>query len=71
MLVAIARGWLPDAFLLQTLNPIDLDGRALAVASSVALVAIVTVALLPAWVGTRGTGAGAAGAPRGFREGTE
>ena len=71
-LVAIARRWLPDAFLLQTLNPIDVDGRALAVASSAALVAIGAVATLPAWVGTRGAGAGgAAGAPGELRGGTE
>jgi predicted permease len=69
-LVGAVRRWLPDAFLMQTLNPIDLDSRALALASVAGVVATVAVATLPAWVGTR-AGATAAHAGREPRGGTE
>lgn len=52
-LVSVARALLPEPLLMQTLNPLDLDQRAL-VATSVAGVAATLVAgLLPAWLGTR------------------
>ena len=44
---------LPDAFLGQTLNPIDIDPRALAAASAVGVAAVIGSGLLPAWLGTR------------------
>ncbi|HET9371812.1 MAG TPA: FtsX-like permease family protein, partial [Vicinamibacterales bacterium] len=53
LLVTLTRRWLPNAFLLQTLNPIDLDPRALAVASGVGIAAAIAAGLLPAWIGTR------------------
>ena len=43
----------PDAFLGQTLNPIDIDLRTLAAASTVGLLAVIGAGLLPAWLGTR------------------
>jgi putative ABC transport system permease protein len=51
--VALARVYLPESFLLQTLNPLDLDRRALAVASLAAIGATVGSGLIPAWIGTR------------------
>ena len=44
----------PDAFVGQTLNPIDIDLRALGAASAVGVVAVIGAGLLPAWLGTRG-----------------
>ena len=52
-LVATARGFLPEAFLLRTLNPLNLDIRALVASSIAGLVATLVAGLLPAWVGTR------------------
>ena len=52
-LVAVARNTLPEAFLARTLNPLDLDSRALAIALGSAGVAIVGAGLLPAVIGTR------------------
>jgi hypothetical protein len=71
VLVAAARHWLPDAVLLQTLNPIDLDLRALVMASAVGVTATAIVATLPAWVGTRADRAAPARAGREPRGGTE
>lgn len=51
--VALARVYLPDSFLLQTLNPLDLDRRGLAAASLAAIAATVASGLLPAWIGTK------------------
>ena len=51
-LVALARTVLPDAFLTNSLNPVNLDGRALAVASIGGLAATFLAGLLPAWIGT-------------------
>jgi hypothetical protein len=70
-LVALTRRWLPDAFLLQTLNPIDLDPRALAVASTVGLTGTLIVAMLPAWLGTRVGSSALSRAGREPRGGTE
>lgn len=58
LLVSLTRSWLPDAFLLQTLNPIDLDLRALTAASASGVAATVAAGLLPAWIGTRVNAAG-------------
>jgi putative ABC transport system permease protein len=52
-LVALAHAFLPDAFLLRTLNPMHIDARALAVASLAGLLATFGAGLLPAWLGTR------------------
>jgi predicted permease len=52
-LVSIARALLPGPLLTQTLNPLNLDERALAVSSVAGLVATVAAGLLPAWLGTR------------------
>lgn len=52
-LVSFSRAFLPDAFLLRTLNPLDIDMRALAVTSVSGIVATLAAGLLPAWIGTR------------------
>ena len=52
-LVSIARAFLPEAFLLHTLNPLNIDTRALAVTSIAGVLATFGAGLLPAWVGTR------------------
>jgi len=52
-LVALARRFLPDAWLLATLNPVNIDRRALAVASLAGILATLAAGLLPAWIGTR------------------
>jgi predicted permease len=54
-LVVLARGFLPEAFLLRTLNPIELDFRALTVASASGLTGALAAALLPALLATRST----------------
>jgi putative ABC transport system permease protein len=51
--VAIARAYLPESFLLQTLNPVNLDWRGLAVASVAAIAATLASGVLPAWIGTQ------------------
>jgi putative ABC transport system permease protein len=51
--VALARAYLPESFLLQTLNPLDLDRRGLAIASFAAIAATLASGLIPAWIGTR------------------
>jgi predicted permease len=53
MLVGLSRGFLPDAFLLRTLHPIDLDSRALIVATLAGVAGTVAAGLVPAWLGTR------------------
>jgi putative ABC transport system permease protein len=53
LLLAAARSWLPESFLMQTLNPIDLDPRALLAASASGVAAILVAGLVPAWIGTR------------------
>lgn len=52
-LVSVARAYLPEAFLLRTLNPLNIDLRALAVTSVTGGVATLGAGLLPAWIGTR------------------
>ena len=52
-LVSLSRTFLPEAFLIRTLNPLNVDVRALAVTSVAGIVATVVSGLLPAWVGTR------------------
>jgi predicted permease len=52
-LVSLSRGFLPEAFLLRTLNPVDLDMRALFVAIAAGGVATMVAGVLPAWIGTR------------------
>jgi predicted permease len=52
-LVVVSRAFLPEAFLLRTLNPVDLDIRALVVAIAAGLVATMVAGVVPAWVGTR------------------
>jgi predicted permease len=53
ILVALSRALLPEAFLLRTLHPVDLDVRALIVAAAVGIAATIAAGLLPAWIGTR------------------
>lgn len=43
----------PEAFLERTLNPIDIDPRAIAAASAIGGLSVVLCGLLPAWLGTR------------------
>jgi predicted permease len=51
--VSLARAFLPEALLLATLNPLDLDGRAFAAASLLGALATSAAGLFPAWIGTR------------------
>jgi putative ABC transport system permease protein len=53
MLVSLSRTFLPEAFLLRTLNPSNVDARALAVTSLSGVLATLAAGLLPAWIGTR------------------
>jgi putative ABC transport system permease protein len=52
-LVAIARALIPEPLLLQTLNPLGLDTRALVATSITGLLATLAAGFLPAWLGTR------------------
>ena len=52
-LVSLARAFLPEAFLLRTLNPLNVDARALVVTSALGVIAMFAAGLLPAWLGTR------------------
>jgi predicted permease len=51
--VTLARVVMPEPLLLQSLNPLSLDTRALAVTSATGLAATLTAGVLPAWLGTR------------------
>jgi putative ABC transport system permease protein len=51
-LVSLARSSLPEGFLLRTLNPVELDVRAVAASSLLGLLAIVAAGLPAAWIGT-------------------
>jgi predicted permease len=51
-LVSLARGFLPDALILRSLNPVNLDLRALLAASITGVVATIIAGALPAWIGT-------------------
>ena len=53
LLVSFARAFLPEAFLLRTLNPLNIDVRALTVTSLSGIAATLAAGLLPAWIGTR------------------
>jgi predicted permease len=52
-LVSVSRAFLPEAFLLRTLNPLNLDGRALAITAVSGIVATAAAGLIPAWLGSR------------------
>ncbi len=52
-LVAFAAATLPEAFLAQTLHPMEIDGRALVMATALACASTLLVGLLPAWTATR------------------
>jgi predicted permease len=52
ILVSLSRAFLPEAFLLRTLNPLNIDARALAITSVSGVVATLAAGLLPAWIGT-------------------
>lgn len=54
LLVSFARAFLPEAFLLRTLNPLNIDVRALVVTSVSGVAATLAAGLVPAWIGTRG-----------------
>jgi predicted permease len=51
-LISTARVLLPEALLLRTLNPLNIDWRALGIASASGVVAVFATGLLPAWIGT-------------------
>jgi putative ABC transport system permease protein len=53
VLVSVAEALIPPSLLTQTLNPLHLDGRALAATSIAALAATLATGLVPAWLGTR------------------
>jgi putative ABC transport system permease protein len=52
-LVSVSRALLPEALLLQTLNPLNLDARALVVTSVAGVLGTLAAGLLPAWLSTR------------------
>jgi predicted permease len=52
-LTSFARALLPEPMLLQTLNPLDLDARALAATSAAGVMATLPSGILPALLGTR------------------
>ncbi len=52
-LVSIARAFLPEPILQQTLNPLNIDGRGLLASSAAGLIATMAAGLLPAWLSTR------------------
>jgi putative ABC transport system permease protein len=51
VLVSVARAFLPETILLRTLNPLNIDVRALAVTAVAGVVATLAAGLLPAWIG--------------------
>ena len=53
VLVSTARTLLPEPFLLRTLNPLNLDARALLAACGFGVLSTLAAGLLPAWAGTR------------------
>lgn len=52
-LLMIADAVVPETVLNVTLNPIDIDARTAAMAAVLALTAVMTAGVLPAWLGTR------------------
>ncbi len=59
LIMALTRNWLPEALLIRTLNPINLDARALVVAAACGVAATMAAGVLPAWLGTRARAADA------------
>ena len=57
-LVSLSRGFLPDALILRSLNPVNLDLRALIAASITGVIATLIAGALPAWIGTSVTASG-------------
>ena len=53
LLVSVSRALLPEAFLLRTLNPLNIDVRALTVTSVASIAATLGASVLPAFIGTR------------------
>ena len=53
-LIAMARTYLPSNIVGATLNPLDIDLRAIAATSALGGLAVVIAGVLPAWIGTRG-----------------
>jgi predicted permease len=53
LLVALARHYLPAAFLSSTLHPVQIDLRAVGATSAAGLLATLLAGLAPAWLGTR------------------
>lgn len=51
-LVAAARNTLPEDFLVRTLNPVQMDLRAIAATALLGLVALLAAGVPPAWIGT-------------------
>jgi len=68
-LVGLARGLLPDALLSRSLNPVNLDVRALLAASAAGVIGTIVAGALPAWIGTSVRAAGSLAATE--RAGTE
>src|SRR5690606_19359977 len=58
-LAAVAESLLPEAFRQASLNPIDLDMRALAVSAALGLVVTFLAVAAPVWLATRVHGRGA------------
>jgi putative ABC transport system permease protein len=56
-LVSVARALLPESMAAESLNPIDLDLRAMAFAVAAGFMAVLTATMLPAWIGTARTSA--------------
>jgi predicted permease len=56
LLIGVASGLLPAIFLTRSLNPLDLDGRALLAAALSGVTATLMAGLIPAWLGTRALG---------------
>lgn len=52
-LVSMARSLLPDAFLLQTLNPLNIDVRTLTLTAVAGVLGSTMAGVLPAWMATR------------------
>jgi putative ABC transport system permease protein len=50
--LSVARSVLPEEFLIRTLNPVQIDWRAIAATSLLAMIAALGSGLLPAWIGT-------------------
>jgi predicted permease len=53
LLISLSQTFLPEAFLIRTLNPLNLDLRALLVASGAGIAGTLAAGLLPAWIATR------------------